>query len=98
MSVLTVVYAGQTIHNAEVTSFSFESNANGDLFIAAGTREIEDDVEIRGDGTGVALAPIKPEDGQTLDADLDPDGRFTADELEIIRRRGAFTSPDGGGA
>jgi hypothetical protein len=74
VSILTIVYAGNQVFNAEVQSFGYEANAKGDLFVTASTQAAEDENK-----------PVE----DTLDPELDPDGRYTADELAIIRKRNA---------
>lgn len=46
MSILTIVYAGEQVYNAEVESFGFEANAKGDLFVTASTEPVELDEKV----------------------------------------------------
>lgn len=75
MSILTIIYAGQTHYNAEVESFSYEANAKGDIFVAASTQPSEPD-------------GIEGNTGEPVDP-LNPDGRYTDAELAILRKRQA---------
>lgn len=79
MSILTVVYGGQTIHNAEVESFSYEANARGDLFVTASTQPLEPDTDAAVDGGT----------GEPVPDPLNPDGRYSDTELAILRKRQA---------
>lgn len=75
MSVLTIVYAGSTVYNAEVESFGFEANARGDLFVTASKEPPEPEIE--------------GSTGDPVPDPLNPDGRYTEAELAIIRKRQA---------